>query len=156
MGLTLDALPWLQILLAVLLTGIIYVTWAKIPSRQKQREAGERIIAKRLTRDYSEVRREFQDYFRKVFRLLVLVSLAFFAVNSLTALVIDVFLASQNLEFFFFGNPSGPHLPRWAAAVAMAFMMCSAGWLMIISFFYHNRAAKLALETKYEEFFRES
>ena len=148
-----NLLPWLKISLAILLVGIIYVTWAKIPSKSKQWKDGERIISKRVTQNYAEVRKEFQDYFGRIFRLLVFMSLAFFAVNVLIMFVINIFLESQGFEFGFFGDLPLPQLSRWAVSVIVSFMMCSAGWLTITSLFYHNRAVKLILKTKYYDFF---
>ena len=149
---------WLRILLVVLLVGIIYITWAKIPSKQEQREEGEQIIAGRIRGDYDEVRGEFQRYFSGIFRTLIILTLAFFTVNVLMALAIDAFIMSHPNDPVFTTVPDWPflRLPPSVVSAAIAFMMCSAGWLMIISFFYHNRAVKLALETKYEEFFREN
>ena len=145
---------WLRIILVALLVGIIYTTWAKIPSRQKQREEAERIIARRITGDYAEARREFQNYFSGIFKLLTAVALAFLAVNVLIALVINVFIMSQPNDPVFI-KVSDWLLPPMVVATAMAFMMCSAGWMMVVSFFYHNRAVKLSLETKYDDFFNE-
>jgi len=150
-------LPWLQPILVVLLLGLIYASWAKIPSRQKQREEGERILAQRAFKDSSEVRKAFRGYFARLLKLLVSMSLALFTVNALMALVLYIFIMSNPNDPVFTKVPDWPALvlPPWAAAIGIAFMMCSAAWLMMISYVYHSRATKLFLEIKYEEFLRD-
>ncbi len=155
MGLTLDALPWLGALIAALIVVIIYIVGTKIPSRAKQREKGERIISKKLMKNYAEVRVEFDEYFRRIFVLLLFVFGSFLAVNVLIALVINIFFMSHPTDPVFTKIPDWSllRLPPVVVSVGIVTLMCSAGWLMIVSLFYHNRAAKAALETKLDPLF---
>lgn len=149
-------LPYIQTNLVVFLVAIIFILWLKIPSRRKQREEGERLLAKRVSGNHEEVKREFEGYFGRIFWLLSSVSALFLMVNVLLAIAINIFIMSQPNDPVFTKVSDWPllNLPPMVVSAIIAFAMCSGGWLMIISLFFHNRAAKLSLEIKYESFFK--
>lgn len=129
---TLDFLPWVQIVIVVLLIGIIYILLVKIPFPYEQQEEGERIMMKRAIQDYIKTKKEFKEYFRKIFRLLIAVSLVFFIVNILLAWAINIFVASQGIEFIFSRDLPVFYISRGVFSLVLSFMMCGAGWLTII------------------------
>jgi len=148
MILTISILPWLGMLIVLFMAGIIYAIYFKVPFL-RQRELGDRILAKRIMKGPDEVRAELNGYFRKNFVSLSLISGAFFIVNALTALAIDIFLTSQGITYGYFGDLPLPKLPRFAVSIIASVIMCSVCWFMIASFFYWSRGEKIRLETKF-------
>ena len=156
MGLNLNTSQQLAVLVAVILVGVIY-TLRQIPHKFQQREEGERIIGRKAFREATDVKAEFSSYFNRIFRSLVFLAISFFAVNVLMALAVNAFITSYPGDQVFSSDSAWPWLswPPLAVSIVFSLMMCSACWVMIVSLFYNNRAAKLGLETKYDDFFRE-